>query len=62
MTCNEQVVQKPQTQNRDIRHLKRLVKGDGRLSAAKIALDLNGSFASTSYDKDSRSLSAKSCV
>ena len=29
--------------NRGVRHLKRLVKDDGRLSAAKITSDLNGS-------------------
>ena len=29
--------------NRGVRHLKRLVKDDGRLSAAKITLDLNAS-------------------
>ena len=34
-----------EVQNRDFRHLKQPAKGDRRLSAAKIASDLNGSFA-----------------
>ena len=31
--------------NRGVRHLKRLIKDDGRLSAAKITSDLNGNLS-----------------
>ena len=42
INCNEKTIQK-RIQNRDIRHLKPLVKGDGRLSVDKVVSDSDAS-------------------
>ena len=46
----------------EIRHLKRLVKGYSRLSASKIAMDLNSSLLQPRYNKNNTKIFESSCL
>ena len=46
----------------EIRHLKGLIKGDSRLSASKIAMDLNASLLESGYNKYDTKIFERSCL
>ena len=46
----------------EIRHLKRLVKGGSRLSASKIATDLNASLPESGYNKSNTKIFERCCL